>query len=96
MRNTLPCILMSGVISTKVLNIGKKDQHKDTKKTPLVQSARGGKRRNVLLFQSKPKFMDIFFFLYYISYGLPLGVLELPHWVDADENRNQCLTHSAR
>ena len=32
--------------------------------------------------------MDIFFFIYYIPYGLPLGVLELPHGVDADGNRN--------
>ena len=32
--------------------------------------------------------MDIFFFLYYISFGLPLGVVQLPHGVDADENRN--------
>ena len=89
MRNTLPCILMSGVISKKVLKIGKKDQHKDTNKTPSAPSAEGEKRRNVLLFQSKPKFMDIFFFIYYISYGLPLGVDEVPHGVDAYENRNQ-------
>ena len=32
--------------------------------------------------------MDIFFFFYSIFYGLPLGVLELPHGVDADDNRN--------
>ena len=32
--------------------------------------------------------MDIFFFFYSISFGLPLGVLELPHGVDADENWN--------
>ena len=32
--------------------------------------------------------MDIFFFLYYLFFGLPLGVLELPHVVDAYENRN--------
>lgn len=88
MRNTLPCILMNGLISKKVLKIGKKDQHKDTNKNPLAQSAKGEKRRNVLLFQSKPKIMDIFFFLYYIFYGLPLGVVEVPQGVDADENRN--------
>ena len=29
--------------------------------------------------------MDIFFFIYYISFGLPRGVVELPHGVDADE-----------
>ena len=29
--------------------------------------------------------MDIFFFLYYIFFGLPLGVVELPHGVDADD-----------
>ena len=32
--------------------------------------------------------MDIFFFIYYIFFGLPLGVVELPHGVDADDNRN--------
>ena len=32
--------------------------------------------------------MDIFFFIYSMFYGLPLGVVELPHEVDADENRN--------
>ena len=32
--------------------------------------------------------MDIFFFIYYLFFGLPLGVLELPHGVDADDNRN--------
>ena len=32
--------------------------------------------------------MDIFFFIYYLFFGLPLGVLELPHGVDADGNRN--------
>lgn len=88
MRNTLPNILMSGLISKKVLKIGKKDQHKYTNKTPLAQSAKGEKRRNVLLFQSKPKNMDIFFFLYYLFFGLPLGVLELPHEVAAREIRN--------
>lgn len=89
MRNTLPYILMSGLISKKVLKIGKKDQHKDTNKTPLAQSAKGEKRRNVLLFQSKPKIMDIFFFIYYLFFGLPLGVVQLPHGVDADVNRNR-------
>lgn len=89
MRNTLPYILMNGLISKKVLKIGKKDQHKYTNKTPLVQSARGEKRRNVLLFLSKPKIMDIFFFFYIMFYGLPLGVLEVPHGVYAYENRNQ-------
>ena len=84
MRNTLPYILMNGLVSTKVLKIGKKDQHKDTNKTPLEQSARGEKGRNVLLFLSKPKIMDIFFFIYYISFGLPLGVVQLPREVDAD------------
>ena len=29
--------------------------------------------------------MDIFFFIYYLFFGLPLGVVELPHVVDADE-----------
>ena len=85
MRNTLPYILMSGLISKKVLKIGKKDQHKYTNKTPSTPSAEGEKRRNVLLFLSKPKIMDIFFFFYSIFYGLPLGVLELPHGVDADD-----------
>ena len=33
--------------------------------------------------------MDIFFFIYYLFYGLPLGVLEVPHGVDADENRKR-------
>ena len=84
MRNTLPYILMNGLVSTKVLKSAKKDQHKDTNKTPSAPSAEGEKRRNVLLFQSKPKIMDIFFFIYYISYGLPLGVVQLPHVVDAD------------
>ena len=28
--------------------------------------------------------MDIFFFLYYLFFGLPLGVVQLPHGVDAD------------
>ena len=32
--------------------------------------------------------MDIFFFIYSILYGLPLGVVEVPHGVDADANRN--------
>lgn len=32
--------------------------------------------------------MDIFFFIYYISYGLPLGVVELPHGVVAREILN--------
>ena len=32
--------------------------------------------------------MDIFFFIYYLFFGLPLGVVQLPHGVDADENRN--------
>lgn len=31
--------------------------------------------------------MDIFFFLYYMFYGLPLGVVQLPHGVDADDVR---------
>ena len=83
MRNTLPYILMSGDISKKVLKIGKKDQHKYTNKTPSVPSAEGEKRRNVLLFLSKPNIMDIFFFIYSIFYGLPRGVLEVPHGVDA-------------
>ena len=33
--------------------------------------------------------MDIFFFLYYMFYGLPLGVVQLPHGVDADDVRNR-------
>ena len=33
--------------------------------------------------------MDIFFFLYNMFYGLPLGAVQLPHGVDADENRNR-------
>ena len=84
MRNTLPYILMNGLISKKVLKIGKKDQHKYTNKTPSAPSAEGEKRRNVLLFLSKPKIMDIFFFIYYLFFGLPLGVVQLPHGVDAD------------
>ena len=32
--------------------------------------------------------MDIFFFIYSILYGLPLGVLELPREVSAHEIRN--------
>ena len=31
--------------------------------------------------------MDIFFFIYYLFFGLPLGVLELPHWVTPQKNR---------
>ena len=31
--------------------------------------------------------MDIFFFIYYLFYGLPLGVLEAPHGVDAYDFR---------
>ena len=27
--------------------------------------------------------MDIFFFIYYLFFGLPLGVVQLPHGVDA-------------
>ena len=51
--------------------------------------ALGGKRlKNVLLFFNTPKNMDIFFFIYSILYGLPLGVVQLPHGVDADGNRN--------
>ena len=76
---------MSGDISIKVLKIGKKDQHKDTNKTPSAPSAEGEKRRNVLLFLSKPKIMDIFFFIYSLFFGLPLGVVELPRGVDADD-----------
>ena len=79
---------MSGDISKKVLKIDKKIQHKYTNKTPLAQSAQGEKRRNVLLFLSKPKIMDIFFFFYSIFFVLPLGVVQLPHGVDADGNRN--------
>ena len=33
--------------------------------------------------------MDIFFFIYYVFFGLPLGVVEVPHGVDADENANR-------
>ena len=33
--------------------------------------------------------MDIFFFIYSILYGLPLGVVQLPRGVDVDENRNR-------
>ena len=88
MRNTLPYILMSGLISKKVLKIGKKDQHKYTNKTPSAPSAEGEKRRNVLLFLSRPKIMDIFFFLYNIFFGLPLGVVQLPHEGAAHWNRN--------
>lgn len=59
------------------------------KKPPSATIAGGGKRlKNVLLFFNMPKNMDIFFFFYSIFYGLPLGVLELPHGVDAYENRN--------
>ena len=32
--------------------------------------------------------MDIFFFIYYLFFGLPRGVVQLPHGVDADGNRN--------
>ena len=70
---------MNWAISKKVLKIGKKDQDKDTNKNPWEQYSQGEKRRNVLLFQSKPKNMDIFFFFYNMFYGLPLGVLEVPH-----------------
>lgn len=78
MRNTLPYIVMNGVISKKVLKIGKKDQHKDTNKTPWEQYSQGEKRRNVLLFQSKPKNMDIFFFYIIYSMGYPSGHLKHP------------------
>ena len=33
--------------------------------------------------------MDIFFFIYSLFFGLPLGVVQLPHWVDADAARNR-------
>ena len=79
MRNTLPYILMNRIVSIKVLKIGKKDTDKYTNKTPLAQSAEGEKRQNVLLFLTTPKYMDIFFFFYYIFFGLPLGVVEVPH-----------------
>lgn len=58
-------------------------------KTPQrCNSAEGKRLKNVLLFFNTPRNMDIFFFIYSIFYGLPLGVLELPHGVDADVNRN--------
>ena len=88
MRNTLPYIVMNRIVSIKVLRIGKKDTDKNTNKTPLAPSAEGEKRQNVLLFLTTPKYMDIFFFLYYIFYGLPLGVVEVPQGVDADDFRN--------
>lgn len=72
----------------QVLLQGKKDQHKYTNKNPLAQSAKGEKRQERLTFPSKPKIMDIFFFIYSISYGLPLGVVQLPHGVDAEDNLN--------
>ena len=90
MRNTLPYILMNEIVSIKVLNIGKKDTDKNTNKTPLAPSAEGEKRQNVLLFLTTPKYMDIFFFFYSIFFGLPPGVLEVPHGVDTNENRNLC------
>ena len=90
MRNTLPYIVMNWVVSTKVLRIGKKDTDKYTNKTPLAQSAEGEKRQNVLLFLTTPKNMDIFFFFYSIFYGLPHGVVEVPHEADTNENRIQC------
>lgn len=55
------------------------------RKTPQRCNRAEGKRlKNVLLFFNTPRNMDIFFFLYYISYGLPLGVVQVPHGVDAD------------
>lgn len=58
-------------------------------KTPQrCNSAEGKRLKNVLLFFNTPRNMDIFFFFYYISFGLPLGVVQLPHGVDADVNRN--------
>lgn len=90
MRYTLPCIVMNRVVSTKVLRIGKKDTDKDTNKTPLVQGTEGEKRQNVLLFLTTPNNMDIFFFLYYLFFGLPRGVVEVPHGVNTNENRNLC------
>ena len=60
------------------------------KKTPQRYNSAGGKRlKNVLLFFTKPKNMDIFFFFYSIFYGLPLGVVQLPHGVDADDFQNR-------
>lgn len=79
MRYTAPYILMNEIVSTKVLKIGKKDTDKDTNKTPLAPSAEGEKRQNVLLFLTTPNNMDIFFFFYSIFFGLPLGVVEVPH-----------------
>ena len=35
-----------------------------------------------------PKNMDIFFFLYYLFYGLPPGVLEVPQWGGTDGIRS--------
>ena len=77
---------MNGLTPTKVLKIGKKDQHKYTNKTPSAPSAEGEKRWNVLLFLSKPKIMDIFFIFYSIFFGLPLGAVELPHGVTPQKN----------
>ena len=48
------------------------------KKPPSAAIALGGKRLK-----------NIFFFIYSILYGLPLGVVEVPHGVDADGNRNR-------
>ena len=90
MRNTLPYILMNEIVSIIVLKIGKKDTDKDTNKNPSALGAKGEKRQNVLLFLTTPKYMDIFFFFYSIFYGLPPGVLQLPHWVYTNENRNRC------
>ena len=59
------------------------------KKTLRVNSAGEKRFENVLLFSKQPKNMDIFFFFYSIIYGLPRGVEELPHGVDADEFRKR-------
>ena len=77
------------LISIKVCYTEQKRGYAKVLKTPQrCNSAEGKRLKNVLLFFKQPKNMDIFFFLYYLFYGLPLGVVQVPHWVDADENRN--------
>ena len=39
--------------------------------------------------------MDIFFFIYSILFGLPLGVVQLPHGVDADDFRARIYLEAA-
>ena len=74
MRNTLPCILMNGLVSKKILKIGKKDQHKDTNKTPLAPSAEGEKKTERLTFPIQAKNHGyLFFFIIYNLWATPRG-----------------------